>query len=158
MARYTRNILLLEGDPALLEEAASRLRDPAGKEALSFAVIIPAEDTDSREELWGTAGDAEETDMILFRGGTALEYTFDTEKTCPVPVMRRLAVMYPDFRMSVRYAYEDLGNGCGIYESEEGSSELVFREPEDPFVFACDVWGRDPDEELSELGINYAEE
>lgn len=152
--------MLLEGDPEELKITASMLESAEDGTPVSFGKIIPADgaDADERNRLWGTPEDAEETDVISFRGGAALEYTFDTVKTCPAPVFRRLAEMHPGLGMTVRYAYEDYGNDCGTYRSEPGSGELVFLEPEDPFVFACEVWDVDPDEEMAELEINYAEE
>ena len=158
MAKYVRNRLDLSGDPERLSEIAEQLKGT--QEHISFEKIIPAEGAgqERRKELWGTPEDAQQTDMVSYRDGTALEYTFDTEKTAPVPVFRRLAEMYPELDMTVSYACEDPGNSCGIYDSPAGSSEIAFREPDDPFVFACDVWDLDPDEEMNELEINFAEE
>ena len=60
--------------------------------------------------------------------------------------------------MKIEYASDDYGEDCGIYESKEGSSELTFIEPDDPFVFACLLWDIDPDEEMQERMINFYEE
>ena len=60
--------------------------------------------------------------------------------------------------MTIKFASEEYGENCGIYESKEGEKELVFQEPDDPFVFACEIWDIDPDEEMQERMINFAEE
>ena len=60
--------------------------------------------------------------------------------------------------MKAQYAYEEYGENCGIYQSDAGTDELQFIEPDDPIVFACDIWEVDPDEVMGEMSINYYEE
>ena len=155
MARYVRTKLNFEGDTEVLKGITEELK--ADKEAISFEKIIPLEG-DAPENKWGVVSDCEETDVVLYRKGTALEFSFDTVRKAPVPVYEKLADKYSELHMTVNYAYEEYGDDCGIYESMAGSSELVFSEPDDPFVFACEIWDVDPDEELNERAINFYEE
>ena len=156
MAKYVRTRLNFTGETELLKQVMNDLADE--KEKISFARIIPLAETDLPEEKWGVADDAEETDAVLYRNGTALEFLFDTIKKAPVPVYHKLAEMYPQLHMKAEYAYEEYGVSCGTYESEAGSSEALFSEPDEPIIFACEVWDVDPDEVLAEESINYYEE
>ncbi len=156
MARYVRSKLSLDGDPEILPEIVEKMKSDT--EAISFQNIIPAEPDQIKEELWGVEEDAEETDEVIWRNGTILEFSFATIMKAPLPIYEKIAHMYPQLHMKVEYAFEDYGENCGIYESAAGSSELHFIEPEDPLVFACDVWGVDPEEQLNELAINFYEE
>ncbi|MBR2740409.1 MAG: hypothetical protein IKD87_07040 [Oscillospiraceae bacterium] len=161
MKSYIRNKMTFRGESEDLRALRDRIAESAGSEAISLAGIIPAgESEEERKELWGTESEAEETDVILYRNDTILEYTFDTLSDPPVPVFRKLASDNPGLRMTVKWAHEDIGpdSRCGIFESEEGSGELTEAEPDDAFELACEVWDRDPDEERMELEINFMEE
>ena len=156
MAKYVRTKLEFKGETECLKAIAQQLK--SDKEAISFTNVIPLEDPSKAEEMWGVVSDAEESDMVLWRNGTILEFTFDTPGKPPVPVYRKLASLYPQLPLKIEYAFEEYGENCGIYLSPEGSGELEFAEPDDPFVFACEVWDVDPDEEMGEMDINYYEE
>ena len=155
MSLYVRSKVLFIGEPGELERIPREIEENG--ETISFERILPLSGAEP-EEVWGVSGDAEETDRILYRNGTYLEYSFDTEDAAPEPVYRALAERYPGPRMEVRYASEDIGEDCGIWEAGAGSGETVFLEPDDPFLFACEVWDRDPDEEMNERTINFYEE
>ncbi|MBO4358751.1 MAG: hypothetical protein IKX97_03850 [Erysipelotrichaceae bacterium] len=156
MALYVRTKLNFEGDPERIQEITESLKNE--KDPIDFRKIIPLSEDEDMEEKWGITSLPEELDVIVYRNGTKAEFSFDTEKNKPLKIYEELGKMFPDCHMTINYAYEDYGNDCGIYESEEGSSELTFKEPDDPFVFACDVWEVDPDEEMNERMINFYEE
>ena len=155
MSLYVRSKVLFVGEPEVLERITREVEENG--EAISFERILPLNGADP-EEVWGVSGEAEETDRILYRNRTYLEYSFDTEDRAPEAVYRALAERYPEPEMTVRYASEDIGEECGIWEAGEGSGEAVFQEPDDPFLFACEVWDRDPDEEMNERAVNFYEE
>ena len=125
---------------------------------LNRILPLPEDSPEARQELWDISSDPEELDWVLYRNGTILEYSFDTHNAIPLPFFRKLAETYPSHHLKIEYASDDYGEDCGIYESLEGSGELVFKEPDDPFVFACLLWDIDPDEEMQERMINAYEE
>ena len=160
MKGYIRNKVIFYGTGEGLSELAKKLGNGEGEEALLFERILPlAENTPSgMEKAWGIKTRPEEMESILYRNQTILEYSFNTEDGVPLPVFRKLAESFPEFRMCVQYASDDYGEFCGNYESKEGSSALEEKEIDDPLVFACDLWGVDPDEEMQERMINAYEE
>ena len=158
MAKYVRSKITFTGDPETLVKMAEDIKSGTDSSPISLARILPLTAGTTPEEIWGVSEEAEETDLISYRNGTILEYSMDTIKKAPLPVYRRLAQLFPDVSMTIHYAYEDYGNNYGILESPAGTAELTEKEPDDPFVFACEVWDVDPDEEISELSINYYEE
>lgn len=155
MKQYIRTKLTFIGDPDRIREITEELGTE--KDPIRFERILPLEGEDPLEK-WGTAEEAEETDLIVYRNGTKAEYSFDTLKTMPLPIYRKLTESYPDVQVVIDHASEDYGNDCGRLESPAGSSELTEVEIDDPFVFACDVWEIDPDEQMSEDMINFYEE
>ncbi|MBR0419802.1 MAG: hypothetical protein IJI66_11600 [Erysipelotrichaceae bacterium] len=156
MDRYIRNKLIFKGTAEEMKPFVQELK--YGDEPLNFNKFIPVTDETEKEEKWGIARDFEEFDWVLWRNDTILEYTFDTINAIPLPVYRKLAELYPEKQMEVKYADEDLGENCGIYESVAGSNELIAKEPDDPFEFSCEVWDKDPEEEMQERMINFYEE
>ncbi len=159
MENTVRNKLRFIGTSEPLKALVKALASEDGKDPLSFEKIIPLEDEGKKKELWGVSSGPDELDWVLFHNETILEYTFDTPGKTPLPIFRKLAELYPAYRMTVEYADEVLGENCGKYESKEGSTELEDAEmDEEPFDFACFVWDKDPDEERQELMINACEE
>ncbi len=156
MARYIRTKLRIEADPERIGEIVRMLEGDGSP--IDFGRIIPLQNEDEMSEKWGIDSGPEEIDLIVYRNGTVVEYSFDTEKKIPLKIYEQTARMFPDVRIVISYAFEDYGYDCGIYESEKGSSGLVYKEPDDPFVFACDVWEVDPDEARNEEMINFYEE
>jgi hypothetical protein len=155
MKQYIRTKLTFTGEPDRIGEITEELgtkQDPIRFERI---LSLGGEDPAGK---WGTETECEETDLIVYRNGTKAEYTFDTVKTMPLPIYRKLAEIYPDVQITIDHASEDYGNGCGRLESPAGSSELTETEIDDPFVFACDVWEIDPEEEMAEEMINFYEE
>ena len=156
MKQYIRTKLTFEGDPARIKEITEELGSE--EDPIRFNRIVLLSENDDPVEKGGTEDDAQETDRIVYRDGTKAEYSFDTLKTIPMPIYRKLSETYKNVKMRIDYASEDYGNDCGRYESPEGSGELFLKEIDDPFVFACDVWEIDPEEQRYEEMINYYEE
>ena len=155
MKQYIRTKLTFTGEPDRIREITEELgtkQDP-----IRFERILPLGGEDPAGK-WGTEAECEETDLIVYRNGTKAEYTFDTAKTMPLPIYRKLSETYHDVQITIDHASEDYGNDCGRLESPAGSSELTETEIDDPFVFACDVWEIDPEEEMAEEMINFCEE
>ena len=157
MKKYVRTKLVFTGTEETLKPLMQKLTSADGSAPISFAAIIPLNDA-GMEESWGVSREPEELDSILCHNNTVLEYSFDTLEKAPLPVFRKLAETYPGYHMTIKFASEEYGENCGIYESKEGEKELSFLEPDDPFVFACEIWDVDPDEEMQERMINFAEE
>ena len=160
MKGYFKNTVSFYGTGDKLRELVKKLGDGEGDRALLFERIIPIEEetSETMKAAWGISGRPEEMDYVLWRNDTILEYTFNTEESAPMPVFQKLAQQYPEFKMSVQYASDEYGEDCGSYVSEEGSADLTEKEIDDPLVFACDLWGVDPDEEMAERMINAYEE
>ena len=156
MAKYVRTKLIFESDSDSLKKIIEDLKN--NDKVIDFNKIIPLNDEGEMLEKWGIEESPEELDMILYRNETLLEYSFDTLKKTPMPILEKIVERYPEQHIIIKYAYEDYGNECGMYESLKDSKELIQKELDDPFVFACDVWEIDPDEEMAERAINYYEE
>ena len=158
MDQYVRNKLIFDGTPETLNPLVKELASDDGNDPLCFNKIIPLENEDEKLEKWGIPSDPEEMDWVLYHNQTILEYQFDTCNKTPLPIFEELAKKYPDYVMRVEYASDDYGENCGIYKKAQGSSELVFEEADEPLIFACEIWDRDPDEEMAERMINEYEE
>lgn len=96
-------------------------------------------------ENWGTKWNAYDTD-------TASDNTiiFQTAWSGAMPVISKLAEMYPEISFEFRWADEDLGSNVGIAEFEGG--ELVHDEfyeacSREAYELAADLWGLDLEEE-----------
>lgn len=155
MKQYIRTKLLFEGEADRIKEITEMLGTES--DPIRFERILPLQGDDPLKK-WGTETDAEETDRIVYRDGTKAEYSFDTANAMPFPVCQELSRRYPDLKMTVIYASQDYGNDCGCYEAAAGSDELLPQKIDDPFVFACDIWEIDPEEQRYEEMINFYEE
>lgn len=84
--------------------------------------------------------------------------TFQTAWSTPSPVMLRLSELFPEINIEVKFADEDLGVNCGLYELYGGEilEDCDKDGSDEAFEFACEVWGYDPDEMRAEYG--YTEE
>lgn len=95
---------------------------------------------------WGTKWNACDAEVSPDDGFIV----FMTAWATPFPVYRALAVQFPDLRIHVEYADEDIGFNCGtidighgqctVTSADEGSRELV--------ELACRLWQEDPEEYL----------
>ena len=80
-------------------------------------------------------------------------WSFQTPWAVPLPIIHKLAEMYPNIEFEIQYADEDLGYNCGEFHLDCGEDEFterVFHTQEDKDRFACDVWGYDYDEMVAE--------
>ena len=94
MKEYVRTKLIFTGTPETLNLLMQKLAAADGSVPLSFADILPLNEA-GMEESWGIPGEPEELDSILYRNGTILEYSFDTLEKTPLPVLQKLAELYP---------------------------------------------------------------
>lgn len=99
---------------------------------------------DWRIENWGTKWDAydrtsEETDNGNTGTGT---YTFNTAWAPPIPVIRRLAAIFPDITFKWKWADEDYGQNLGDARFDSGN--VLWRQIEEgtkeAVAFAKEVW------------------
>lgn len=70
-------------------------------------------------EFWGTKWNAYDTRVEGGDGDVAV-VTFETAWSHPAPVIEALARRFPDIRIEVAYADEDLGSNVGSYVIEDG--------------------------------------
>lgn len=99
---------------------------------------------DWRIENWGTKWDAyDRTSEEWDNGNTGTgNYTFNTAWTPPVPVIRRLATIFPDITFTWKWADEDYGHNLG--EARFSSGTVLRRQIEEgtkeALAFAREVW------------------
>ena len=78
---------------------------------------------------------------------------FDTAWSTPEPLLDRLADLFPDVQMSLKYADEDIGYNCGEIKYNINSDQiprLIFG-TEEAQQFACSLWNIDYDEYINEI-------
>lgn len=85
--------------------------------------------------------------------------TFQTAWSTPSPVMLRLSELFPEINIEVKFADEDLGVNCGLYELYGGEilEDCDKDGSDEAFEFACEVWGYDPDEMREEYEMDEEE-
>lgn len=95
---------------------------------------------------WGTKWGASES---YLESPTSI--SFNTAWSAAIPVLAKLAQMYPDVEIDLEFADEDIGSNCGrvkfkgdIYDEE------FFEYGEESVRFACELWGEDPEEYLED--------
>lgn len=72
----------------------------------------------------------------------ATQIEFDTAWSAPHPVIQKLSMMYPDVKITHKWADEDMGNNCGIAEYIEGCGEPEYLDgTKDAYKFAAEVLG-----------------
>lgn len=88
-----------------------------------------------RQDKWGTkanyGGDFLDDIVIVdAEDHTNFQYTFDTAWDSPVPIFRALSEKFPDIKIEVNYADENMGYDCGTYEVRKGImvSDTVFED------------------------------
>ena len=160
MKQTIRNKVIFKGTPGQLTSIVPALGTGEGEQCFLPERIIPLDDNSegAMKAAWGISSRPEEADYVLYRSQTILEYTFDTEDNAPMPLFHRLAERFPDVLLRIEYASHDYGEEVGLLEAPEGKHVLEMREIDDPLVFACDLWGVDPEEEMAERMINQYEE
>lgn len=70
-------------------------------------------------------------------------YEFETAWSTPYNVLVELSKQFPNSRISVDYADEDIGNNCGSYILENGNLIDEYYGDDD---FALDLWGYDEED------------
>lgn len=103
---------------------------------------------------WGTKWNA--YDIYV----DAESITFQTAWSTPEPIIKSLSTMIPDATIQVKYADEDWGSNCGIYEYKNG--ELMYEEDlsqnmvgkEDSLKFVSTVIYGDEDEIFNRIEEN----
>lgn len=79
--------------------------------------------------------------------------TFDTAWAAPIPVMKKLSKLFPDITFSYKWADEDIGQGVGAAELEDGKMMEVYMPLEgtaEARRFALEIKGGDP----ADYGMN----
>lgn len=97
-----------------------------------------------RHNYWGTKKNAKDVFVERKEEGKAI-VTFNTVWKHPYPIVKFIATRYPKIKITHNYADEELGYNCGkgIFLNKKTKFEI----PEDAFIFACNVWGYDDEEE-----------
>ena len=99
---------------------------------------------------WGTKWNACEVDVKEYaeaKNTIEIAIYFQTAWSMPEPIFTKLAGMFPTLTFYGEWADEDIGNNCGFWGADSGN--ISFTDVED-VEFACNVWGYDPDEYLSD--------
>ncbi len=74
-------------------------------------------------------------------------FGFDTAWSAALPVTKKLSEMFPDVEFSHEYADEDIGSNCGRFKFKSGEiTEQYLPEGDEAVLYACDMWGYDPEE------------
>lgn len=172
MPNWVVNEMTLYGDKETIKKLMEKCRsvDEYGEvNVFDFNGIVPTPsniyqgDLGSKEEKlygkntwydwncdnWGTKWNS--VDASFYESCDGLYHvTFNTAWSAPIPIFDAIHKQYPNLRIVVNFADEDLGNNCGIYDN----GNIVWDEDmEDPFAFACDMWGYDVEEMKEEYGI-----
>lgn len=105
---------------------------------------------------WGTKWGAchEEVGEIaeVGNGLASVEIMFDTAWSVPSPIFSALAETYPKIRFSGRWADEDMGHNCGLWEAENGIVAVTeYDFLPNPLELACEVWGYDYNEYVASM-------
>ena len=96
-------------------------------------------------ENWGTKWDAYKVDYNVTEN--AINLNFQTAWATPYPIFEALTKVFPSLTINVYFADEDLGCNCGEYGFEGGEA---FKFDKGDLAFACEIWGYDYDEIMSE--------
>lgn len=76
--------------------------------------------------------------------------SFQTGWAMPDSVLKALSKQLPDITFTVKHACENLSEGCGEIAYHNGESTVKHSiddmDIEDAYLFACEVWGEDPEE------------
>lgn len=140
MASYVQNILLVDG--AHIPAVCQAVRQ--GNKAFDFNAVIPLPSADMPPEekiqYWGTKGNA--VSAVFHEEDGA--FSFQTLNAAPVPIIERLAELFPDTIFTLRWADEGGGN-CGEIRYEYGHESYGFY-PEDGTAGQKDLyqqcWGQ----------------
>lgn len=127
--------------------------DALGETALSNAIYYGAPTWyDWCKKNWGTKWNAGE--VSTSESVTELDISFETAYNEPAPIFEKMSQMLPNATISVAFANEEIGSGCGervykggkIIEGDEGYMPYSKESVE----FACAIWGYDPEDYLDD--------
>lgn len=76
-------------------------------------------------------------------------FTFWTAWAMPYQVLLALSDKFPDVRIDVQWADEDMGNNCGICTLLAGNA-IEFTPMDGDRAWACELWGYEYEEEEEE--------
>lgn len=94
---------------------------------------------------WGTKWNTREP-VVKYKGDGKAEVYFETAWSHPLPVMVFLAMYYPDVKITIKYADEDLGYNCGMEIFHHKKMKVYEFENAEALKFACDIWGYSPED------------
>lgn len=105
---------------------------------------------------WGTKWNA--CDFIDNPQEYGADIIFNTAWDTPEPIFQTLWNMFPDAHFVVKYADEDIGCNCGIFDFKGETDFAQYTDKstdscamEDAIRFACEVWDYDADDYLREI-------
>jgi hypothetical protein len=78
-------------------------------------------------------------------------FQFWTAWSTPLEVLESLSDAFPDVKITVQYADENLGYNCGTYVLQNGS---IIEQEDGDYIFSCELWGYEPQEEVEEEATN----
>jgi len=90
---------------------------------------------------WGTKWNAND---VMWSGDNLY---FNTAWNTCEPVFEKLYELFPKIEFEVEFADEDIGSNCGTISFEDGEFFVNYI---NSIEFACDVWGYDYEEMMSE--------
>lgn len=101
---------------------------------------------DWRIENWGTKWDAYHQSATQADNSSdgAGSYTFSTAWAPPIPVIRRLATIFPDIKFKWQWADEDYGNNLGEVRFASGTllwQRMIEEGTREAVRFARELWG-----------------
>jgi hypothetical protein len=74
--------------------------------------------------------------------------SFETAWSTPYEIFEELSLKFPNLKIKVKYADEDIGSNCGQIELQNGQ---VLNDIEYDGIKACEVWGYDPADYFPEV-------
>lgn len=151
MPNNIKNIITFTGDPNEIQDLVERIKgvDDHGIEiSIDFEKIIPMPSGVDwyhwSVENWGTKWNAYHDYGYHPDCDDYLE--FETAWAAPHPVVKKLSEMYPNLKITHKWADEDLGYNCGkrVYKNGEILSERAKAKnlPKDR-AYARKIWGSD---------------
>lgn len=101
---------------------------------------------DWRCRFWGTKWNASDV-VVEQESDEKVVITLETAWSHPLPVFVFLAMSFPDIKINLKYADEDLGSNCGIENFFDRKMKVYeFENFEESLRFACDLWGYSSEE------------
>jgi len=142
MPNWVRNKLFIHGPSDKVKKCT--LDIASDSEHISFEKILPRPKDigdgwyDWSVENWGTKWDAADT----YEDDEGY-ICFDTAWSTPHELIGTLSERYSDLIFEVKFADEDLGHNCGMYQFKDGD-EIEFMSY--GIEESCDIWGYDIEE------------